>query len=206
MGNSEKVRALLNEAIELLGVSEVPFPVGIGARAKETVEYGSPVEPDYAGFMSREWWLAHHHGQKYTGPPAFVGQRHPGVDMNSRNDGGKPFYAVANGVIVFAGRGAGANWGYLVILRADDGMEWRYAHGRSIGRFAVMERVTRGMELGTIGGGPSGFDPHLHFEGAKPGYFASKPSRWDGKKLASAMKHYVDPVAYINERGWWQGD
>lgn len=167
--------------------------------------YGSPVDPTAKAVLPRGWCSAIGHGEIYQ-QTKFKGQMHTGLDINRCDDvdEGLPVYAVADGLIVFAGAGAGS-WGNLVVIRHPDGMWSRYGHLKNIAaRIRKGENCRRGALLGTIGRGhKEQFNAHLHFDMCKTTLWQVNPSWWSANNPAEIKRNYVDPVEFISERGWW---
>lgn len=167
--------------------------------------YGSPVDPAARAVLPSGWCSAIDHGEiiQHT---KFRGQMHTGLDINRCDDvdEGLPVYAVADGLIIFAGVGAGA-WGNLVVIRHPDGMWSRYGHLKNIAAsIRKGEHCSRGALLGTIGRGHKAqFNAHLHLDMCKTSLWQANPSWWSAKNPAEIARHYVDPVAFIAARGWW---
>jgi murein DD-endopeptidase MepM/ murein hydrolase activator NlpD len=108
----------------------------------------------------------------YNAQP-FTQNLHLGDDLNGiggeNSDLGDPIYAVADGVVLFAGEG-GPGWGNVVIvLHAIDENGVRryvqsyYAHCDTILAHASAE-VHRGERIATVGTGGGRYFAHLHFE------------------------------------------
>ena len=167
--------------------------------------YGSPVDPAARAVLPPGWCSAIDHAEIYQ-RTKFKGQMHTGIDINRCDDvdEGLPVYAVADGLIVFAGVGAGS-WGNLVVVRHPDGMWSRYGHLKNIAaRIRKGESCSRGALLGTIGRGhKEQFNAHLHFDMCKTSLWGGNPSWWSAKNPAEIIRNYVDPVEFISERGWW---
>ena len=84
---------------------------------------------------------------------------HAGQDFAARQ--GSPIYAVADGVVQFAGRHGGH--GNFVKLSHGGGLGTGYAH---MSRIAVSSgtRVKRGQVIGYVGSTGLSTGPHLHYE------------------------------------------
>ncbi len=168
--------------------------------------YGSPVDPSARAVLPPGWRSAIDHGEIYQ-HSQFKGQTHTGLDINRSDDAdeGLPVFSVAEGLVVFAGVGAGA-WGNLVVIRHPDGIWSRYGHLKRIeASIKKGAKCSRGALLGTIGRGQrQQFNAHLHFDMCKTALWAGNPSWWSASNPAEIEKHYVDPVAFITERGWWR--
>lgn len=167
--------------------------------------YGSPVDPTAKAILPRGWCSAISHGEIYQ-HTKFKGKMHTGLDINRCDDvdEGLPVYAVADGLIVFAGVGAGS-WGNLVVIRHPDGMWSRYGHLKHIAASVSQgQSCSRGALLGSIGRGhKEQFNAHLHFDMCKTSLWQVNPSWWSANNPAEIARNYVDPVEFISERGWW---
>lgn len=98
---------------------------------------------------------------------------HGGIDISA--DRGTPIRAVADGVVVFSGRGPGG-YGKMVMLDHGAHLITLYAHNdRNTVR--VGERVRRGQTIGLIGDTGRASGPHLHFEVHRHGQLVD-PLRW----------------------------
>ncbi|HUD29302.1 MAG TPA: M23 family metallopeptidase [Novosphingobium sp.] len=89
---------------------------------------------------------------------------HAGIDFGARY--GSPIYAVADGVVAFAGRHGGH--GNYVRLRHAGGLDTGYGH---MSRIAVANgtRVRAGQVIGYVGSTGLSTGPHLHFEAYRGG-------------------------------------
>ena len=167
--------------------------------------YGSPVDPAARAVLPPGWCSAIDHREIYK-ISKFKGQMHTGLDINrcDDKDEGLPVFAVADGLVVFAGVGAGS-WGNLVVIKHADGMWSRYGHLKTIApQIRKGATCARGALIGLIGRGYRGqFNAHLHFDMCKTSLWQGNPSWWSAKDPAEIHRHYVDPVAFIAERGWW---
>lgn len=167
--------------------------------------YGSPVDPAAKAVLPPGWCSAIDHGEIYQ-HTKFRGQMHTGLDINRCDDvdEGLPVYSIADGLIFFAGVGAGS-WGNLVVIRHPDGMWSRYGHLKNIAAsIRNGETCSRGALLGTIGRGhKQQFNAHLHFDMCKTALWNGNPSWWSANNPAEIKRNYVDPAEFISERGWW---
>ena len=144
---------------------------------------------------------------------------HPGVDVGGTAD--TPVYAVANGVVVFAGF-QDIFTGYVVVIehfapksinfRLPGGEEtdkvWSaYLHLREIdvANVSLNKVITRGTRLGLIGDFPydSHLDYHLHFEIRKQNIWNGAPYDEDNNIIWMRPKDYVsskfvDPSKFIH--------
>lgn len=94
-------------------------------------------------------------------------RNHHGVDLRAST--GTPFYAAADGIVVYADDRING-YGLSVIVRHRRGFATLYAHASEL-RVDLGERVTRGQCLGFAGESGNATGPHLHFElrdGLKP--------------------------------------
>ncbi len=85
---------------------------------------------------------------------------HQGIDYGAPI--GTPVWAVANGVVTFAGWSSGG-YGNFVTIRHDNGCESRYGH---LSKINVKQgaRVKQGQNVGLVGMTGYATGPHLHFE------------------------------------------
>lgn len=128
-------------------------------------------------------------------------QYHTGADYNLSTGGdsdlGQPVFAVADGVVTYAGFVPGVGWGNLVQLEHMQFGVWtRYAHLLKI-LVKPGQQVKAGQLIGKLG--KSGFQPyaHLHFDVSvvNPGaraWFVTDPS--------AVKKTYVDPDQWLKNR------
>ena len=84
---------------------------------------------------------------------------HFGVDV--RMDVGDPVYAAFAGVVRIAKRSA--DYGYMVLIRHDNGLETLYAHFSQLLCY-VGQNVNAGDIIGLAGSTGRSTGPHLHFE------------------------------------------
>lgn len=153
------------------------------------------------------WWIAQGYAERY---PPIMGRDdwHTGVDLNEAHDVDAPVYAVADGVIVFAGAIKG--WqGEIVIIEhtlEDKRLIWsRYAHIDMliIDQWTVYpgQQVKRGELIGHIADytpyGPK--QDHLHFDLSWHD-LGKAPGDWPNTDIARLRVDYVDPIAWILER------
>jgi murein DD-endopeptidase MepM/ murein hydrolase activator NlpD len=91
----------------------------------------------------------------------FHGRPAPHLGLDISADRGKPVYAAADGRVTTVGRQG--DYGNLVVLDHDFGLETRYAH---LSKFAVREggRVERGAVIGYVGSTGRATSSHLHYE------------------------------------------
>ncbi len=84
---------------------------------------------------------------------------HFGVDV--RMDIGDPVYAAFTGVVRIAKKSA--DYGYMVLIRHDNGLETLYAHFSQLLCY-IGQHVTAGDIIGLAGSTGRSTGPHLHFE------------------------------------------
>jgi len=84
---------------------------------------------------------------------------HFGVDV--RMDIGDPVYAAFAGVVRIAKKSA--DYGYMVLIRHDNGLETLYAHFSQLLCY-IGQHVTAGDIIGLAGSTGRSTGPHLHFE------------------------------------------
>ncbi|MEM7180594.1 MAG: peptidoglycan DD-metalloendopeptidase family protein [Spirochaetota bacterium] len=98
----------------------------------------------------------------------FGSNLHLGEDWNNRllNDFGDPVYAIANGVVVFAGKYS-KSWGNVIrivhLLPDGEMVESLYAHCHEI-FVSRGAKVNKNQKIASIGSAGGVYTPHLHFE------------------------------------------
>lgn len=128
--------------------------------------YGGGTSGSVTSFGGRLAWptIGANSVSSYYGKRNFGIGWHGGIDI-VRNGGstGCPVVAAESGTVVSAGW-AGA-YGYCVRINHGNGMTTLYAHMQS-GSVCVRagQRVSRGQQVGRIGGTGNVTGPHLHFE------------------------------------------
>ncbi len=171
--------------------------------------YDAPVGTALERASDRVWpgdWIdAMPFGRRF--PDSAAGSSlHTGADLNLNvprwdADRGAPVYAVANGMVVFAARLK--TWGQVVVIRhdpleADGNPLWsRYAHLDEV-KVRLGELVPRGRQIAVVGKPePASAPYHLHFDLCISGVVAQHPGHWPGLDYQALLKHYVDPLAFI---------
>lgn len=168
---------------------------------------GSEQERRSAQVWPGHWVDATGHGTRYVdsgGSAAF----HTGADLNLNVpehdlDREAPVFAVADGVVTFAGRRR--VWGNIVIIRHDPLMPGgnpvysRSAHLETI-QVSAGQRVQRGEPIGRIGRPePAGSAFHLHFDLSPTKALEANAADWPGLNESQLHEDYVDPAAFIRE-------
>lgn len=111
-----------------------------------------------AGMPVQHGYMSSHFGSR-TDPITGGNQFHRGLDFSGST--GDPVTAVADGVVVFAGRDAG--YGNLVDIDHGNGTMTRYAHNSKL-LVTLGQRVHAGDEISLMGATGRATGPHLHFE------------------------------------------
>lgn len=88
---------------------------------------------------------------------------HTGLDFAAPS--GTPIYAIANGVITFAGYDGA--YGNKTVQTLSDGTEIWYCHQSSIG-VSPGDKIVQGKQIGNVGSTGNVTGPHLHIE-VRPG-------------------------------------
>lgn len=118
------------------------------------------------------------------------GRFHYGIDLGGRGWPNAPILAARAGVVIWAGdRG---NYGNLVVLAHDDGLQTRYAHLSAI-TVKVGEQVSSGQQIGKQGSTGHSTGPHLHFEVAIPNSKNPLARMSDAEKVFDPMI-FLGPV------------
>ena len=119
----------------------------------------------------RDGWLSSYFGYRtdpFTGRPEF----HEGVDIAGRM--GEPVFAVAAGVVTYAGKRAG--YGNLVEINHGNGFVTRYGHNSAL-LVAVGDTVSKSQAVALMGSTGRSTGPHVHFE------------VWRGGKVVNPIKY-----------------
>ncbi|WP_404479520.1 M23 family metallopeptidase [Novosphingobium sp. BL-52-GroH] len=129
------------------------FPAGAAGQAR-SVAIGQPV----AGHITSGYGARRHPILGYV-------RMHAGIDFGAPY--GSPIYAVADGMVTFAGRHGGH--GNYVRLQHGGGLDTGYGH---MSRIAVSPgtRVRAGQVIGYVGSTGLSTGPHLHFEAYRGGH------------------------------------
>jgi murein DD-endopeptidase MepM/ murein hydrolase activator NlpD len=111
-----------------------------------------------AGMPVRHGYMSSHFGSR-TDPITGGNQFHRGLDFSG--SAGDPVSAVADGVVIFAGRDAG--YGNLVDIDHGNGVMTRYAHNSKL-LVTMGQRVHAGDNVALMGSTGRSTGTHLHFE------------------------------------------
>jgi murein DD-endopeptidase MepM/ murein hydrolase activator NlpD len=157
---------------------------GLGQTESRTI--GAPV----AGHITSTFGMRRH-------PILGFVRRHAGIDFGARY--GSPIYAVADGIVSFAGRHGGH--GNFVRLDHGGGNGTGYGH---MSRIAVPPgaRVQAGQVIGYVGSTGMSTGPHLHFEAYQNGHpvnpmglrFVARP-QIDGRELSAFKQRLASVLA-----------
>lgn len=135
-----------------------------------------------AGWPVQGGWVSSGFGERMD---PFTGHQsiHEGVDIAARFGG--PIYAMAEGVVSFAGEKSG--YGQIVQITHASGLVTRYAHCSSV-LVKEGDKVLRGQEIARVGTTGRSTGPHLHFEVIRDGqpvnpiaYLDSSTKKFDDK-------------------------
>lgn len=147
---------------------------------------------------------------------------HPGADLNSTispaADKGAPVYAIADGIVTFAG--AAGSWGIIAVVWHPDALVTlpdgtvqrqhvyaRYGHLMTDMLVPSGTHVLRGQQIGRIGlmaGATAGW--HLHFDLTFTEILRQRPSYWTPYKSRPKFEvrkdvaaNYVDPYVFLRD-------
>ncbi|HEX2908574.1 MAG TPA: peptidoglycan DD-metalloendopeptidase family protein, partial [Phototrophicaceae bacterium] len=167
--------------------------------------YDSPVGTDAERRTSKVWpgsWIDASPFAKlyFVGTPSEA--YHTGADLNLPRDADAhaPMYAVASGVVTFAG--ALATWGNVIVIKHDplitNGtvLYSRYGHAEEMA-VKVGDRVRRGQAIAKVGNASGRFAYHLHFDLSHSTILERSPGHWPGKNLSGVLVNYIDPREFI---------
>jgi murein DD-endopeptidase MepM/ murein hydrolase activator NlpD len=164
------------------------------AQVPVVTRFDPPLGSDHGGLA--------YNAQKFWEMNEGRGGHHLGDDLNGiggmNTDLGDPVFAVADGLVVYAGEPS-TGWGNTVVVahRGADGrlVQSMYAHLDRL-NVAWGSLVARGTRLGTVGTAHGNYPAHLHFElratdeveiGA--GYGMSKLNRLDPAATVAAQRN-----------------
>lgn len=148
-----------------------------------------------------------YNGQKYWEMNEKRGGHHTGDDLNGiggmNTDLGDPVFAVADGLVVFAGEPS-PEWGNVVVV-AHQAVSSRDPQGKPIhSMYAHLDRINvtkgalvgRGTKVGTVGTANGYYPAHLHFEMRATdgvdiggGYEMQPANRLDPMATVQAYRH-----------------
>lgn len=172
----------------MAGLVSAPSPET--ARTRLADGFDQPVgKPDGDGYYtSRGFRPRYHMGEDWNG------------DQGGNSDLGKPVYATAHGVVVFA-KDMRMAWGNLVIIRhvfQEEGklkfVDSVYAH---LDKIMVRngQQIVRGQQVGTIGTNHGMYTAHLHFEIRK-----NLNIGYNQRGFPRDFSAYYSPSAFIGPR------
>lgn len=124
---------------------------------------------------------------------------HTGADLNLPGDGDAhtTIHAVSAGVVIYAQRAPGSNWGNLIVIRHDGPVFSRYGHVEGI-CVKRGESVTRGQPIAQVGNAYGRWAFHLHFDiSTHPTRLNQEPYDWSANTAEQVRSIYVDPRAFI---------
>ncbi len=164
------------------------------AQVPTATRFDPPLGTDHGGLV--------YNAQKFWEMNDLRGGHHLGDDLNGiggmNTDLGDPVFAVADGLVVYAGEPS-SGWGNVVVLahRGPDGTltQSMYAHldRLEVGRGSL---VARGARVGTVGTAHGNYPAHLHFEMRASdevdiggGYGMGKLNRLDPSATVAAQRN-----------------
>lgn len=134
---------------------------------------------------------------------------HDGVDLNLNipnwnADWHKPIYAIADGVVTFAGVGGGS-WGHIIVIEhTDDNGQKFYSRCGHVENTIVKtgDVLVIGQAIAQVGdadGYYRGVGAHLHFNVCITDLLKNRPNHWSGVDKKVLLANYTDPVKFIAE-------
>ncbi len=136
---------------------------------------------------------------------------HDGVDLNLNTptwnaDWHRPVYAMADGVVYYAGAGGGS-WGQIVCIAHVDPLTSkayfsRYGHIEAP-QVSAGEWVRIGQRIASVGNGDGYYGQsgaHLHWNICATNLMYHNPAQWCGTSRACVLGNYVDPIQFVKER------
>ena len=168
LGNRPDIKLQLQELSADIDMKEAQW------QAMDSVLTGRKQEASsyLANIPVRDGYVSSRFGYRtdpFTGNVAF----HSGIDFAGPE--GSPVYAVAAGVVTWAGDKTG--YGNMIEINHGDGYSTRYAHASTI-NVRVGDMVSKDQLVGHIGSTGRSTGPHLHYEVLVDG-------------------HQIDPAMYI---------
>ena len=146
------------------------------ARAEKTLAEPQPTPPmSHHNFI----WPVRGKVISHFGPKA-NGLHNDGINIVA--NAGDPFYAAADGVVVYAASDL-KGYGNMVILRHAEGWMTAYAHAQRL-MVKENERVRQGQQIGVIGATGSVNQAQLHF-GLRQGKTPIDPAQYLGSDYAA---------------------
>lgn len=160
------------------------------AQIPTAVRFDPPLGTQHLGLV--------YNAQKFWDMNVTRGGHHTGDDLNGiggmNTDLGDPVFAVADGLVLYAGESS-PGWGKLIVIahKTSDGrtLHSMYAHLNKI-EVSVGSLVAGGGEIGTVGTANGYYPAHLHFE------IRASDSVDIGAGYASNPLNRLDPMGTVN--------
>ena len=164
------------------------------AQIPTAVRFDAPLGTQHLGLV--------YNAQKFWDMNVTRGGHHTGDDLNGiggmNTDLGDPVFAVADGLVLYAGESS-PGWGKLIVIahKTSDGrtLHSMYAHLNKI-EVSVGSLVARGGEIGTVGTANGYYPAHLHFEirasdgvDIGPGYASNPLNRLDPMGTVNSLRN-----------------
>jgi len=129
---------------------------------------------------------------------------HTGLDVVYQDGGGygTPFYAPANGVVIFAQDVTTSSWRLLLVLEhtEPDGSKTytRFGHLKDV-TVSAGDIVMRGQLIGHEGNANGLFAAHHHLDVSRDAILKTRPTYWPGNDYAAVQQYFVDPLQWLKE-------
>ncbi|GIV50527.1 MAG: hypothetical protein KatS3mg038_1048 [Candidatus Kapaibacterium sp.] len=150
-------------------------------------------------FIRTKWYDSNPYLTRYVIPGTRRASIHTGVDLQrARNaDASQPVHSIADGTVIFAGRGHGT-WGNVVVIRHERCYS-RYAHLEGV-RVRKGDKLSCGDTFAVIGKSGMAYvnqGEHLHFDLSHTEILGANPLHWPGANYDMVRHNYFNPTLFL---------